>query len=161
MSMQRCFIGLGSNLGEPVNQLQQALNALAKLDQCKLGAISSFYASKPLGPQDQPDYVNAVVELFTELSPHRLLDQLQMIEQYQGRVRTGQRWGARTLDLDILLYGEQQIHDERLTVPHYDMAQRNFVVRYGQAFITTIWRNAILYCIPWRKSSKLGLCSLH
>lgn len=128
MSMERCFIGLGSNLSNPVDQLQQAIGSMADLAHCKFGALSSFYASKPLGSQNQPDYVNAVVELFTELNPHQLLDQLQAIEQQQGRVRTGLRWGARTLDLDILLYGEQKIYDERLIVPHYDIAQRNFVL---------------------------------
>ena len=138
--MMRCYIGLGSNLENPVQQLKSALNGLALLPECRLGEVSSFYASQPMGPQDQPDYVNAVAELLTVLSPHALLDQMQRLETTHGRVRDGERWGPRTLDLDLLLYAQQRIEDERLTVPHYGMAQRNFVLYplaqiVGNAFI--------------------------
>lgn len=81
-----------------------------------------------MGPADQPDYINAVAELSTELSPHALLDALQAIEQQHGRTRQGQRWGPRTLDLDILLYSDQQINDVRLQVPHPGIAMRSFVL---------------------------------
>jgi 2-amino-4-hydroxy-6-hydroxymethyldihydropteridine diphosphokinase len=124
----RCFIGLGSNLRDPLKQLKEAIEALEKLDNCRLIKVSPLYLSKPMGPQDQPDYVNAVAELQTWLSPHALLDQLQQIESHHGRERKGERWGPRTLDLDLLLYGQQQIQEPRLTVPHNGIAQRNFVL---------------------------------
>lgn len=125
--MIRSYIALGSNLNQPVEQLNEALATLAQLPHSALGAVSSFYQSKPLGPQDQPDYTNAVVCLDTALSPLELLDALQQIENDQGRVRL-RRWGERTLDLDILLYGDQIIQSERLTIPHYDMYNREFVI---------------------------------
>ncbi len=122
------FIGLGANLHQPLQQLQTAALALRQLPDTQLIAISSLYGSKPMGPQDQPDYVNAVAQLVTSLSPHQLLDALQQIEQTQGRTRKAERWGPRTLDLDILLFGELQLNDERLTVPHYGMHLREFVL---------------------------------
>ncbi len=126
--MIRVYLGLGANLDAPLQQLQQAVNALMQLPQSQLAAVSSFYGSKPMGPQDQPDYVNAVAALDTHLAPEALLDQLQRIELEQGRQRKDQRWGPRTLDLDILLYGDQRISTTRLTVPHYGLHQREFVV---------------------------------
>jgi 2-amino-4-hydroxy-6-hydroxymethyldihydropteridine diphosphokinase len=126
--MERVYIGLGSNLAEPLQQLRDALAALAQLPDTRLLAHSSFYASDPLGPPDQPRYVNAVAALDTALEPWTLLDALQRIEQEQGRVRKAERWGPRTLDLDILLFGERLIADERLTVPHYHMHARPFVL---------------------------------
>ena len=125
--MAIAYIALGSNLHTPREQLKRALNALAQLPQTQLMAVSSFYRSKPLGPQDQPDYLNAAVEISTALSPLALLDELQRIENEQGRVRL-RRWGERTLDLDILLYGNEIIQTDRLTVPHYDMHNREFVI---------------------------------
>ncbi|MFZ7186400.1 2-amino-4-hydroxy-6-hydroxymethyldihydropteridine diphosphokinase [Avibacterium avium] len=125
--MKQVYIALGSNLATPVQQLENALQALQQLPHSQLVAVSHFYQSKPLGPQDQPDYVNAVACLTTTLAPLDLLDQLQRIEQEQGRVRL-RRWGERTLDLDILLYGDEIIQSERLTVPHYDMQHREFVI---------------------------------
>ncbi|MFU2088652.1 2-amino-4-hydroxy-6-hydroxymethyldihydropteridine diphosphokinase [Avibacterium avium] len=125
--MKQVYIALGSNLATPVQQLENALQALQQLPHSQLVAVSHFYQSKPLGPQDQPDYVNAVACLATALAPLDLLDQLQRIEQEQGRVRL-RRWGERTLDLDILLYGDEIIQSERLTVPHYDMQHREFVI---------------------------------
>lgn len=124
----RCYIGLGANLEQPVKQLQHAVLALRQLPDCSVVAVSAFYGSKPMGPQDQPDYVNAVAALDTELSATALLDALQHIELSQGRQRKADRWGPRTLDLDILLYGNEQINTERLTVPHYGMRQREFVL---------------------------------
>jgi 2-amino-4-hydroxy-6-hydroxymethyldihydropteridine diphosphokinase len=126
--MERVYIGLGSNLAEPLQQLRDALAALAQLPDTRLLAHSSFYASDPLGPPDQPRYVNAVAVLDTALQPWTLLDALQRIEQEQGRVRKAERWGPRTLDLDILLFGERSIADERLRVPHYHMHARPFVL---------------------------------
>lgn len=123
--MPSVYIALGSNLANPVAQLEQAVVSLQKF--AKEMSVSAFYGSKPLGPQDQPDYVNAVAKFDTELTALTLLDRLQQIENEQGRVRL-RRWGERTLDLDILLYGNEQISSERLTVPHYDMTNREFVI---------------------------------
>lgn len=125
--MQRCFLGLGSNLDEPLEQLQRALTALRKLAHCKLGRVSPFYRNPALGPGVQPDYVNAVAELLTTLDAAALLVALQHIENTQGRVRTA-RWAARTLDLDLLLYGDHTIATDTLQVPHPRLRERNFVL---------------------------------
>ncbi|WJG09145.1 2-amino-4-hydroxy-6-hydroxymethyldihydropteridine diphosphokinase [Aliiglaciecola sp. LCG003] len=122
------YIGLGSNLSKPTEQLREALSALSKLEQTQLTQCSSFYASKPMGPQDQPDYVNAVAEIHTQLTAFELLEALQKIEHEQGRQRKNQHWGPRTLDLDILLFDQQQINSTLLTVPHYGMKEREFVL---------------------------------
>ena len=121
------YIGLGSNLDNPESQVKTAIEALAGLSQIRLQDRSSLYRSAPMGPQDQPDYVNAVVKLSTGLEPEALLDKLQGIERAQGRVRT-QRWGPRTLDLDILLYGQCVVATERLKIPHPGIAARSFVL---------------------------------
>ena len=122
------YIGLGSNLAKPDQQLQEALRAIHELKDTHVTQCSSFYASKPMGPQDQPDYVNAVVEIGTKLSAEDLLSQLQAIEQTHGRQRKSERWGPRTLDLDIILYGNEQIQSNDLVVPHYGMKTREFVL---------------------------------
>ncbi|WP_289028315.1 2-amino-4-hydroxy-6-hydroxymethyldihydropteridine diphosphokinase [uncultured Paraglaciecola sp.] len=126
--MTQVYIGLGSNLAEPLQQLQSAISALGTLPDSSLVCVSSFYGSQPMGPQDQPDYVNSVALIETQLLPEVLLDHTQAIENEQGRQRTGERWGPRTLDLDILLYGQQVISTKTLTVPHYGMQQREFVL---------------------------------
>jgi 2-amino-4-hydroxy-6-hydroxymethyldihydropteridine diphosphokinase len=125
----RAYIGLGSNLDDPEGQLLQAIEALRSLPQSRLTAVSPFYRSRPMGPADQPDYVNAVAMLDTCLDPLSLLDALQAIELQQGRVRNGERWGPRTLDLDLLLYGAESIAHERLTVPHPGLKERLFVLQ--------------------------------
>lgn len=122
------YIGLGSNLEQPDEQLQLAVDALKSLPKSQLQTVSSLYSSKPMGPQDQPDYMNAVACISTQLSALELLDQLQHIELISGRVRKDQRWGARVLDLDILLFGQEQINTDRLTIPHYGMKVREFVI---------------------------------
>ncbi|MAC46193.1 2-amino-4-hydroxy-6-hydroxymethyldihydropteridine diphosphokinase [Oceanospirillum beijerinckii] len=121
------YIGLGSNLENPVQQLLTALTELDQLDQCQLIAQSSLYSSKPVGPQDQPDFVNAVAKLQTELTPLVLLDRLQALEQSHRRIRE-RHWGPRTLDLDLLLYDDDFITNPRLTVPHAHMHERGFVL---------------------------------
>jgi 2-amino-4-hydroxy-6-hydroxymethyldihydropteridine diphosphokinase len=128
MSVAQCYIGLGSNLGESQDTLAAALAALRSKDSISDVRVSSYYQSKPHGPQDQPDYLNAVASFDTSLAPEPLLDVLQAIETKYGRVRTGERWSARTLDLDILLYGQQQINTPRLVIPHLWMTQREFVL---------------------------------
>jgi 2-amino-4-hydroxy-6-hydroxymethyldihydropteridine diphosphokinase len=126
--MSTCYIALGSNLEDPLAQANRAIVALKQLPNTKVADISPFYRSKPLGPQNQNDYLNAVIKLITNLSPIELLDELQTIEKAQGRVRKDNRWGARTLDLDILLYDDLVINSERLTIPHYHMKNREFVL---------------------------------
>lgn len=121
------YIGLGSNLADPVAQLKNARSAIAALTQVEELAFSSFYHSPPMGPQDQPDYMNAVMAIATDLAALDLLHCLQKIEQKQGRVRN-RRWGERTLDLDLLLYGDQQINHPDLIVPHVGISERAFVL---------------------------------
>mgnify|MGYP000415709754 CR=1 FL=1 len=125
--MSLVYIGLGANLNSPKEQLEQALIELAQLPQSELMSQSSFYHSKPVGPQDQPDYINAVALLKTQLLPLELLDALQNIELEHGRIRK-RHWGERTLDLDIILIDEKTIHNDRLTVPHPFAQQRSFVL---------------------------------
>jgi len=122
------YIGLGGNLDDSLALLASARQAIAAAPGVRETAFSSFYRSAPMGPADQPDYVNAVMAVETSLPPHDLLKALQQIELSHGRVRTGLRWGPRTLDLDILLYGEAHIHDAALTVPHPGIAEREFVL---------------------------------
>lgn len=118
------YIGLGSNLGDSRQILSEAIVKLKTLGMVK---VSRLYQSPPMGPQDQPNYLNAVAKLNTDLAPLDLLDHLQRFEQEAGRVRL-RRWGERTLDLDLLIYGNEKIHNERLTVPHIGILQRDFVV---------------------------------
>ncbi|NNH79153.1 2-amino-4-hydroxy-6-hydroxymethyldihydropteridine diphosphokinase [Acinetobacter sp. ANC 5380] len=118
------YIGLGSNLGDSRQILLEAVQKLATLGTVK---TSKLYQSPPMGPQDQPNYLNAVVQLETDLAPLVLLDELQRLEQESGRVRL-RRWGERTLDLDLLVYGQEHIQNERLTVPHVGLFERDFVV---------------------------------
>lgn len=122
------FVGLGSNMADPASQLAGAVARLAALPKTEFVAQSPFYSSKPVGPQNQPDFVNGAVWLRTELTPLEVLDQLQAIEQAHGRERV-QHWGPRTLDLDLLLYGNEAITSERLTVPHAELANRDFVLQ--------------------------------
>lgn len=128
MSTELVFIGLGSNLLNPMQQLKLAVQEIAQLPQTKVVKASSLYASKPMGPQNQPDYVNAVCKIATALSPYQLLDALQQIELKHGRVRKEERWGPRTLDLDILLFGSLNEDTERLQLPHPGIAAREFVL---------------------------------
>lgn len=122
------YIGLGANLGEPAKTVAAAFDALEEIDQTRLVLRSARYRNPPMGPADQPDYVNAVAALVTRLAPHALLEALQQIEQDFGRDRSGPAWGARTLDLDLLLFGGLRIDDGTLTVPHPGLHQRNFVL---------------------------------
>ena len=121
-------IGLGGNLEGSKARILRARDSLAQQPELEAVAFSSLYRSRPMGPSDQPDYVNAVMTLRSKLSPLALLDCLQAIEQAEGRVRSGARWGARTLDLDLLLFGLQQINHPRLTVPHPGIVDREFVL---------------------------------
>ncbi|SFL94945.1 2-amino-4-hydroxy-6-hydroxymethyldihydropteridine diphosphokinase [Pseudomonas sp. NFACC46-3] len=124
--MERIYIGMGSNLAEPAEQLRSAIQALAQLSDTQLVGVSAFYQSDSLLP-GQPRYTNAVAVLDSRLAPLDLLDALQAIETGQGRERL-ERWGPRTLDLDILLFGDRLIDESRLKVPHYHMQARAFVL---------------------------------
>jgi 2-amino-4-hydroxy-6-hydroxymethyldihydropteridine diphosphokinase len=125
--MALVYIGLGANLDQPQQQLEQALIELARLPNTLLVTHSSLYHSKPVGPQDQPDYVNGIALLDTPLEPLVLLDALQQLEQDHGRLRK-RHWGERTLDLDIILIDDKIINSERLTIPHPFAQQRSFVL---------------------------------
>lgn len=122
------YIGLGANLGDPVMTIESARSAVSRIADVRELAFSSLYRSTPMGPADQPDYVNAVMAVETTLAPLALLRELQIIETAYGRVRTGERWGPRTLDLDLLLYGDETIVSDVLTVPHPGIADREFVL---------------------------------
>ncbi|WP_089636872.1 2-amino-4-hydroxy-6-hydroxymethyldihydropteridine diphosphokinase [Escherichia coli] len=126
--MTVAYIAIGSNLASPLEQVNAALKALGDIPESHILIVSSFYRTPPLGPQDQPDYLNAAVALETSLAPEELLNHTQRIELQQGRVRKAERWGPRTLDLDIMLFGNEVINTERLTVPHYDMKNRGFML---------------------------------
>ncbi len=125
--MTIAYIALGSNLDDPVRQVGGALKTLDALPRSRLIGASGLYRSSPMGPADQPDYINAVAAIETQLQPLELLDALQAVEQAHGRVRK-ERWGPRTLDLDLLLYGDWTIDEPRLQVPHPGLHQRNFVL---------------------------------
>lgn len=120
------YIGMGSNLATPMQQLTSACRALENCEGIAVEAISPWYQSVAVGPE-QPDYINGAAKLTTTLSPEALLDALQAIELEHGRERKI-HWGPRTLDLDILLYGQEEIHTPRLTIPHAYLCERNFVV---------------------------------
>lgn len=126
-----CYIGLGSNLanelGSPAEHLQQALAVMQEHEKIRDVRVSSFYASVPMGPQDQPDFINAVAGFETTLSPFELLTFCQQLEEQAKRARI-RRWGERSLDVDILLYGEAQIAEPQLTIPHLGLPERNFVL---------------------------------
>jgi 2-amino-4-hydroxy-6-hydroxymethyldihydropteridine diphosphokinase len=122
---ERVFVALGSNLGDRQGHLAAARDALGRLPGTRLVAASRVEETAPLGGKEQPAYLNQMVLLETNLDPHRLLAALHSIEQGRGRVRT-ERWGARTLDLDIVAFGDRQIRDPDLVVPHPELPNRDF-----------------------------------
>ncbi|WP_348057222.1 2-amino-4-hydroxy-6-hydroxymethyldihydropteridine diphosphokinase [Dokdonella sp.] len=124
----RAFVGLGSNLGGPVDQVKRALAALAALPQSRMVSHSGLYGSKPWGGVEQPAFVNAVAELETSLQSRALLDALLEIEHAQGRRRGGERWGPRVIDLDLLCYGTAEVDEPGLRLPHPHIAERSFVL---------------------------------
>lgn len=128
MNREIAYIGLGSNLQQPLFQVQCALQALQTLPESELVKHSPLYRSAPLSGNNQPDYINAVAMLRTGLTPLALLDTLQAIEQQQGRVRTTERWASRSLDLDMLLYADYRSDDPHLTLPHPELYNRAFVL---------------------------------
>jgi 2-amino-4-hydroxy-6-hydroxymethyldihydropteridine diphosphokinase len=122
------YVGLGSNLDDPVRQVDGALRELDRLPATRCVRRSSLYLTRPVGPVEQPDFINAVARLETGLAPEALLDALLELERRHLRRRGGPRWGPRTLDLDLLLYGRQRVVSERLVVPHPELTRRAFVL---------------------------------
>lgn len=128
MDSVAAYIGIGSNLDDPERQVRRAIEALASIPQTRCVRVSRLYRTSPWGRTDQPAFVNAAAEIATTLTPRALLDALLAIERQQGRHRDGTRWGPRTLDLDILLYGDRVIEAPGLTIPHPHLAERAFVL---------------------------------
>ena len=124
---RQAFVGIGSNQDDPARQVQQAILALGELPRSTLSACSSLYRSAPFGPVKQPDFVNAVAQLQTELDVTELFQRLQSIEVQRGRHR-GERWGPRIIDLDLLVFEDEVVSSDDLTVPHPGIAERNFVL---------------------------------
>lgn len=122
------YVAIGSNLDDPIAQVRAAFDALARLDRSRLIARSSLYRTRPLGPQDQPDFVNAAAGLLTRLTPRELLSALKDIEAAQGRETPIVRWGPRRIDLDLLLHGDARLADADLAIPHPGLPRRNFVL---------------------------------
>lgn len=122
------YVAIGSNLDDPRSQVEVAIRELAALDRCRLVARSRLYRTRPLGPQDQPDFINAAAGLLTQLDPRELLRALKQIEAKLGRAQPVVRWGPRRIDLDLLLQGDARIEEADLVVPHAGLPQRNFVL---------------------------------
>lgn len=120
------YIGLGSNIEQPFLQIKNAISALHKTSGIKVIKDSGYFESRPMGPEDQPDYVNAVIEIETQMDAAELLKCCQSIEKNQGRIKT-RHWGERSIDLDILLYADEVIDSDDLTIPHPGISQRDFV----------------------------------
>ena len=118
------FLALGSNLNDPVAQIKQAVQSLRHI--LRTVKCAHLYQSKPLGPQDQPDFINTVISGYTDLSPNDLLFTIQKIETQQQRVKT-RHWGPRTIDIDILFYGDMRMETAELTIPHKELFNRPFV----------------------------------
>lgn len=122
------YIGLGSNLDDPLMHLRSGVAALTQLYQTRVELCSSLYRTAPVGNQDQPDFINAVCRVRTDQTPATLMRHLLQIERAHGRVREGKKGGPRTLDLDLLLYGSRVIETEDLMVPHPRLHERAFVL---------------------------------
>ena len=128
MASVAAYVGIGSNLDDPERQVRRAIEALASMPETRLVRASRLFRTAPWGRTDQPGFVNAAAEIATTLAPRALLDALLAIERAQGRHRDGTRWGPRTLDLDVLLYGDRVIDEPGLAVPHPHLAERAFVL---------------------------------
>lgn len=125
--MKCAYIGLGANIGDPIKQLQEALDALSLAPKTRVTKTAAVYRSTPMGPQDQPDFYNTCAALDTQLSAHELLSELQNIERAMGRIKR-RHWGERCIDLDLLLYDQQRHNCPILTLPHPGIGERDFVL---------------------------------
>lgn len=122
-----CFVGLGSNMDDPAGHCLKAMHLISEADGVNLLRSSSLYRTEPVGCVKQDWFINAVVEMRTELTAHKLMQVLQDIENNMGRVRK-EKWGPRIIDLDILLYGQDVIRDENLAIPHPELHRRRFIL---------------------------------
>lgn len=127
MSQHSVYLGLGANIEQPAQQLERALRVLDEHAHITLEQHSQLYISAPVGPQDQPDFINAAAHIKTSLSPQQLLAELKHIEHAFGRIKH-RHWGERCIDLDILLYDQLTLHTDELTIPHREMHKRAFVL---------------------------------
>jgi 2-amino-4-hydroxy-6-hydroxymethyldihydropteridine diphosphokinase len=126
--MPLVYIGLGSNLGEREATIRRALELLEAGGDIRVDAVSSLTETDPVGYEDQPRFINGAAALMTDLRPRALLERLHQVERGLGRERTGQRFGPRTIDLDLLLYGSEQLQQPGLEIPHPRLAERRFVL---------------------------------
>jgi 2-amino-4-hydroxy-6-hydroxymethyldihydropteridine diphosphokinase len=126
--MREAYVGIGSNLGDREGNVRRALELLGADPHIEVVAVSELRETEPVGLLEQPDFVNAAAQVRTELSPRELLDRLLAVERELGRVRTGERYGPRTIDLDLLLYGQEVVEEPGLTVPHPRLAERRFAL---------------------------------
>jgi 2-amino-4-hydroxy-6-hydroxymethyldihydropteridine diphosphokinase len=151
----KVFVGLGSNLGERESMIRLALEDLSRLPGTQLVRASSLYDTEPVGEVDQPNFLNAVAQLETGLSARQLLWNLHLIEKRLGRVRT-RRWGPRTMDLDLLFYGDEVIEDPDLRVPHPELALRSFVLvpllELDPLLVHPVTRETLLHLLSRRNS---------
>jgi 2-amino-4-hydroxy-6-hydroxymethyldihydropteridine diphosphokinase len=125
---QPAYVGVGSNLQDPRRQVSTACARLADLPRARLVLTSRLYASRPFGPVSQPDFVNAVAGLLTQLDPEELLRELRALESAMGRTAPRERWGPRIIDLDLLALGNERRSLPSLTLPHPGIVERNFVL---------------------------------
>ncbi|MDP9198728.1 MAG: 2-amino-4-hydroxy-6-hydroxymethyldihydropteridine diphosphokinase [Pseudomonadota bacterium] len=139
MHWHPAYVALGSNLSDPPRQVESAIGALAGLNATRLVSRSSLWKSRPLGPADQPDFINAVAGLLTTATPQALLTALKELERRLGRTQPDVRWGPRVIDLDLLLYGDRQAGDPDLTLPHAGLHQRNFVLYPLAEIAAELW----------------------
>lgn len=128
MSPKIAYIALGSNLNDPKRQIHSAMQHISIINDCKLIKTAPLYQNPPMGPQNQPDFINTVVAVRTTLTAHALLEQLQQIEQRMGRIRH-EHWGSRVIDLDLLLYENETYQDAVLTLPHPGVYTRLFFIQ--------------------------------
>lgn len=133
------YVALGSNLSDPARQIGAAFAALDALADTRLVARSALWRNPPLGPQDQPDFVNAAAGLLTTRTPRDFLDGLKDIERRMGRTEPAVRWGPRVIDLDLLVFGDRRIDEPGLTLPHPGLPRRNFVLYPLAEFAAELW----------------------
>lgn len=139
MNWRPAYVALGSNLEQPARQVEAAFGLLATIPQTRLLLRSRLWKTRPMGPQDQPDFINAVAGLLTQLDPRALLDSLAAIERRMGRVAPTVRWGPRVIDLDLLLLGDETRQEPDLVLPHPGLHQRNFVLYPLAEIAADLW----------------------
>jgi 2-amino-4-hydroxy-6-hydroxymethyldihydropteridine diphosphokinase len=139
MAWRPAYVALGSNLSQPRRQVERAFDALAALPDTRLVARSNLWRTRPLGPQDQPEFVNAAAGLLTTAEPRALLESLQAVERRLGKAEPSVRWGPRVIDLDLLAVGDLRIEEPGLTLPHPGLHQRNFVLYPLSEIAAELW----------------------